>query len=89
MWVSRLFWLFRKFNLFLDGVYIDTKHGSSRFHWVKAPSSAELTRLTHTIAHRVACYLEHQGLLVRDGESSYLTSEGAYIDHEPPVGKLT
>jgi len=28
--------------------------------------------LTHTIAHRVALYLERQGLLVRDAEHSYL-----------------
>ena len=40
--------------LFLDGVYVDAANGSStRFRWVKAPTSAELTQLTHTIAHRV------------------------------------
>jgi len=40
--------------LFLDGVYVDNKHGSSRFRWVKAPTSAELAQLTRIIAHRVA-----------------------------------
>jgi len=65
--------------LFLDGVYIDNQHGSSRFRWVKALSSDELTQLTHTIAHRVARYLERQGLLVRDGENSYLTAEGVHL----------
>ena len=30
--------------------------------WVKAPTSNELTQPTHTIAHRVASYLERQGL---------------------------
>ena len=40
--------------LFLDGVYVDSATGSStRFRWVKAPTGAELTRLTHTIAQRV------------------------------------
>jgi hypothetical protein len=47
--------------LFLDGVYAGNKHGSSGFRWLKAPSSDELTQLTHTIAHRFARYLErHQ-----------------------------
>jgi len=41
--------------LFLDGVYVDSSHKSRvRFRWVKAPSSEELTQLTHTIAHWVA-----------------------------------
>ena len=36
--------------LFLDGVYAGKAKSSARFRWVKAPSSAELTHLTHTIA---------------------------------------
>ena len=41
-------------SIFLDGVYVDGTNGSStRFRWVKAPTSAELTQLTHTIARRV------------------------------------
>ena len=36
--------------LFLDGAYVDNADGSSmRFRWVKAPTSAELTQLTHTV----------------------------------------
>jgi hypothetical protein len=31
--------------------------------------------LVHTISHRIACFLERQGLLERDMEQSYLTSE--------------
>jgi len=54
---------------------------SARFRWVKAPTSAELTQLTHTIAHRLARYLERQGLLVRDAEHSYLALEG--LDEDP------
>ncbi|WP_248900609.1 transposase, partial [Escherichia coli] len=55
--------------LFLDGVYVEQSHGSARFRWVKAPTSPELTQLTHTIAHRVGRYLERQGLLERDVEN--------------------
>ena len=76
--------------LFLDGVYIDSADKSRvRFRWVKAPTSDELTQLTHTIARRVARYLERQGLLVRDAENSYLTADGVDTDHESTAGKLT
>ncbi len=64
--------------LFLDGVYVDDAHGSSvRFQWTKAPTSAEFTQLAHTIAHRVGRFLEYQGLLERDSESSYLADDAA------------
>ena len=39
--------------LFLDGVYVARPDGSLRFRWVKAPSSAELDRLTQTLAQRI------------------------------------
>ena len=74
--------------LFLDGVYIEDKYGTSRFRWVKAPTSDELSKLTHTIAHRVARYLECQGLLMRDAESCYLTAEGVDADNETPMHQL-
>ena len=67
--------------LFLDGVYVDQPNGAARFRWVKSPSSAEITRLTHTIAHRVGRFLERQGLLERDAENSYLTSDA--VDDDP------
>jgi hypothetical protein len=44
---------------------------------VKAPTTAEITRLASTIAHRVGRFLERQGLLERDVENSYLSGEGA------------
>ena len=44
--------------LFLDGVYVERRDGSVRFRWVKAPTSAELTQLTHTIAWRIGRFLE-------------------------------
>jgi hypothetical protein len=62
--------------LILDAVYIERPDGSLRFRWVKAPSGAELTRLTQMLARRVGGYLERQGLLERDAENSYLTGDG-------------
>ena len=53
---------------------------AARFRWVKAPTSAELTRLAHTIAHRVGRFLERQGLLERDAENSYLASDAVEDD---------
>ena len=67
--------------LFLDGVYVDTRNGATRFRWVKTPSSAELTQLAHTIAHRVGHFLERQGLLERDAENSYLSGDA--VDDDP------
>lgn len=49
--------------------------GSLRFRWVKAPTSAELIRLTQTLARRIGRYLERQGLLERDAENSYLAGD--------------
>jgi hypothetical protein len=56
--------------LFLDGVYVDHPNGTARFHWVKAPTSQELIQLAHTIAHRADRFLERQGLLQRDMETT-------------------
>jgi len=47
-----------------------------RFRWVKAPTSAELARLTQTLALRIGRYRERQGLLERDAENTYLAGEG-------------
>jgi hypothetical protein len=58
--------------LFLDGVYAERPDGSLRFRWARAPSGADLTRLTRTLARRKGRYLERQGLLERDAENSYL-----------------
>jgi len=56
--------------LFLDGVYVDSTGSSTRFRWVKAPTNSELNQLSHTIVHRLARYLERQGLLERDAMQS-------------------
>ena len=42
-------------------------------------------QLTHTIAHRLARYLERQGLLERDAEHSHLVLEDA---DEGPMDQL-
>jgi hypothetical protein len=52
------------------------------------PTSDELAQLTHTIAQRVARYLERQGLLVHDTGNSYLTAEGVDTDPESPMKLL-
>ena len=62
----------------LDGVYVDGAKGSStRFRWVKAPTSAELTHLTHTIAQRVGRFLQRQGLLEREADDCMDAGGGA------------
>ena len=62
--------------LFLDGVYVVGADGTVEwFRWVSAPTTAELTELTHTIAERVGRFLQRQGLLECDGEQSYLAAE--------------
>ena len=62
--------------LFLDGAYVERPDGSLRFCWVKAPTSAEFTRLTQkTLALRIGRHLERQGLLERDAENSYLADD--------------
>jgi hypothetical protein len=42
---------------------------------VKAPSGAELTRLTQTLARRIGRHLERQGLVERDAENSCLAGD--------------
>jgi hypothetical protein len=75
--------------LFLDGVYIDSRHGTNpRFCRVRAPTSDELTQLTHTIARRVGRYLERRGLLERDTSNCYLTPEAMNASDEDPSNHL-
>ena len=63
--------------LFLAGVYVESVDGWLRFRWVKEPTSAELARLTQTLALRVGRYLERRGLLERhpDAENSSLAGD--------------
>ena len=66
--------------LFLDGVYTENKYGKTRFQQTIAPNQQELTGLVHTISHRVAEFLEREGVLERDEENSYLNLE--YTDED-------
>ncbi len=43
-----------------------------RLQRTNAPDQRELTELVHTISHRVAGFLEREGILERDEENSYL-----------------
>ena len=67
--------------LFLDGVYAKNKQGKTTFQRTNAPEQQELAILVHTISHRVAQFLERQGVLERDEENSYLQLEG--MDEDP------
>lgn len=62
--------------LFLDGVYTENKSGKLQFHRTVAPSQEELAVLLHTLVHRIARFLEREGILERDEENSYLNLEG-------------
>jgi hypothetical protein len=55
------------------GVYVDDASSVKKFRWVKAPTNREINQLSHVIAHRLAWYLERQGLLEKDVEHRYLT----------------
>ena len=75
--------------LFLDGVFIDSRHGGNPcFRRVKAPTRDELSRLAHTIAYRVGRYLERRGLLERDADNTYLTQEAVVVADEDPSSHL-
>jgi hypothetical protein len=72
--------------LFLDGVYEVAPDGTRlRFRWVRAPTSAQLTQLAHTIARRVGRLLEREGLLERDTEQLEL---GEALDPDDPMPDL-
>ena len=70
--------------LLADGVYTTNRYGKHRFQYVSAPLSDEITGLVHTISHRIACFLERQGMLERDMEQSYLTLE----EDDDPMGQI-
>jgi len=75
--------------LFLDGVFIDSRHGGNQcFRRAKAPTNDELAKLMHTIAHRVGRYLEHKGLLERDIGNCYLAPEAVNASDVDPSNHL-
>jgi hypothetical protein len=67
--------------LLLDGVLTQNQTGQMSFVRSKAPTHAELDTLIYNISHRIARYLERQGLLVRDMENTYLQLDT--LDDDP------
>ncbi|ECB7949511.1 IS91 family transposase [Salmonella enterica subsp. enterica serovar Berta] len=62
--------------LWLDGVYEDTTERPQRkprLHRTRAPTSAQLTELAGTIAHRVCRHLSRRGWLEGEDESVFLS----------------
>lgn len=57
--------------LFREGV-ITTKQGKAKFNRVKAPTHSDMEHLVHTVSHRIAAYLDRQGLIQRDKDNSFL-----------------
>jgi hypothetical protein len=51
------------------------------FQRTNAPIQEALAQLVHSISHRVAQYLERQGILQRDEENRYLQLDG--MDDDP------
>lgn len=81
------------------GAYIERLDGLLRFRWLEAPSGAELTRLTQTLARRIVRHLERQELLERGAENSCLAGDvlesgqmeqilGSSITYRMAVGPL-
>nr|BBI40692.1 IS91 family transposase [Pseudomonas sp.] len=69
--------------LWLDGVYEDTTERPQRkprLHRTRAPTSAQLTELANTIAHRVCRHLSRRGWLEGEDESVFLSDSAAGDD---------
>jgi hypothetical protein len=69
--------------LWLDGVYEDTTERPQRkprLHRTRAPTSAQLTELAGTIAHRVCRHLTRKGWLEGEDESVFLSDSAAGDD---------
>jgi hypothetical protein len=65
--------------------FIQKKYGKAIFQRTNAPTQEALAQLVHTISHRVAQYLERQGILQREEESSYLQLDGIDDDSMQPL----
>jgi len=68
--------------LMLDGVYepVAARPDKPRLHRARAPTSAQLTQLADTIAHRVRRHLARQGWLEREDESAFLSDRAGCDD---------
>ena len=69
--------------LWLDGVYEETTGPAQRkprLHRARAPTSAQLTELANTIAHRVCRHLSRRGWLEGEDESVFLSDSAGSDD---------
>jgi len=69
--------------LWLDGVCqedIEQPRRKPRLHRARAPTSAQLTQLADTIAHRVCRHLARQGWLEGEDESAFLSDRAGCDD---------
>ncbi|MEW0724506.1 transposase zinc-binding domain-containing protein, partial [Escherichia coli] len=69
--------------LWLDGVYEETTGPAQRkprLHRTRAPTSAQLTELAGTIAHRVCRHLSRRGWLEGEDESVFLSDSAGSDD---------
>ena len=69
--------------LWLDGVYVEATElprRELRLHRARAPTTAQLTQLAVTIAHRVCRHLTRKGWLEGEGESAFLADSAAGDD---------
>jgi hypothetical protein len=64
-------------------MYVERPDGSLRFRLVKAPSNAELTHLTQNLAPRIGRFLEREGRLEQEAETSYLAGDGVEASPTP------
>ena len=69
--------------LWLDGVYeesVEHPPRKPRLHRARAPTSAQLTQLAGTIAHRVCRHLARKGWLEGEDESAFLSDSAGSDD---------
>jgi len=68
--------------LMLDGVYepVAARPDKPRLRRARAPTSAQLTQLADTIAHRVCRHLARQGWLEGEDESAFLSDRAGCDD---------
>ena len=66
--------------LFLDGVYISDTDEQVQFVSVLHHRVSDIVNLTHKISLRIARYLERSGLIERDAESCYLSTDAVGAD---------
>jgi hypothetical protein len=65
--------------------FMQKKYGKAIFQRTNAPTQEALAQLVNTFSHCVVQYLERQGILQCDEESSYLQLDGMDDDPMQPL----